>query len=83
LPYDNQSSKEDPSGLRIGFQDVTRRGFGEGDIKHLCDLMLDVIKSKRKPAEVKANVLSLRKEFSGIKYGFQNVEEALSHIKGA
>ena len=83
LPYDNQSSKEDPSGLRIGFQDVTRRGFGEGDIKHLCDLMLDVIKSKRKPAEVKEDVLSLRKEFSGVKYGFQNVEEALSYIKKA
>ena len=60
LPYDNQSSKEDPSGLRIGFQDVTRRGFGEGDIKHLCDLMLDVIKSKRKPAEVKEDVLSIK-----------------------
>ena len=83
LPYDNQSSKEDPSGLRIGFQDVTRRGFGEGDIKHLCDLMLDVIKSKRKPAEVKEDVLSLRKEFNGVKYGFQNVEEALSYIKKA
>jgi glycine hydroxymethyltransferase len=83
LPYDDQSSKDDPSGLRIGFQDVTRRGFGEGDIKHLCDLMLDVIKSKRKPAEVKENVLSLKKEFSGVKYGFQSVEEALSYIKKA
>jgi glycine hydroxymethyltransferase len=83
LPYDDQSSKDDPSGLRIGFQDLTRRGFGEGDIKHLCDLMLDVIKSKRKPAEVKQDVLLLRKEFSGVKYGFQNVEEALNYIKKA
>jgi glycine hydroxymethyltransferase len=83
LPYDDQSSKDDPSGLRIGFQDVTRRGFGEGDIKHLCDLMLDVIKSKRKPAEVKQDVLLLRKEFSGVKYGFQNVEEALNYVKKA
>ncbi len=81
LPYDNQSSKEDPSGLRIGFQDVTRRGFGEGDIKHLCDLIIDVIKGKRTPAQVKQDVQSLRKEFSGIKYGFQNIEEALSYIK--
>lgn len=83
LPYDDQSSKDDPSGLRIGFQDVTRRGFGEGDVKHLCDLMLDVIKSKRKPAEVKMDVLALKKEFSGIKYGFQSVEEALSYVKKA
>jgi glycine hydroxymethyltransferase len=83
LPYDNQSSKDDPSGLRIGFQDVTRRGFREGDTKHLCDLLLDVIKSKRKPAQVKEDVLSLKKEFSQVKYGFQNVEDALSYIKKA
>jgi glycine hydroxymethyltransferase len=83
LPYDNQSSKEDPSGLRIGFQDVTRRGMKEGDIKHLCDLMLDVIKAKRKPADVKKEVLALKKEFSGVKYGFQSAEEALSYVKKA
>ena len=81
LPYDDQSSKDDPSGLRIGFQDVTRRGFREGDIKHLCDLMLDVIKGKRKPTEVKEDVLSFKKEFNQVKYGFQNVEEALTYIK--
>ena len=83
LPYDDQSSKEDPSGLRIGYQDITRRGFREGDIKHLCDLMLDVIKSKRKPAQVKEDVLMLKKGFNQVKYGFQNIEEALSHIKKA
>jgi glycine hydroxymethyltransferase len=81
LPYDDQSNRDNPSGLRIGFQDVTRRGFREGDIKHLCDLMLNVMKGKRKPAEVKAEVLALKKEFSQVKYGFQSVEEALSYIK--
>ena len=81
LPDDDQSSKDDPSGLRIGFQDITRRGFREGDIKHLYDLMLDVIKAKRKPAEVKEDVLALKNEFSQVKYGFQNVEEALKYIK--
>lgn len=80
LPYDDQSSKENPSGLRIGFQDVTRRGFRESDVKHLCDLMLDVIKGKRKPSEVKGDVLALKKKFSGIKYGFQNVQEALNYV---
>jgi glycine hydroxymethyltransferase len=81
LPYDDQSSKGDPSGLRIGFQDVTRRGFGEGDIKHLCDLMIDVIKGKRTPAQVKVDVLAFKKEFSGVKYGFQSVQEALNYVK--
>ena len=81
LPYDDQGSKGDPSGLRIGFQDVTRRGFREDDIKHLCDLMLDIIKSKRKPTEVQKDVTALRQQFSQIKFGFQSVEEALNHIK--
>jgi glycine hydroxymethyltransferase len=83
LPYDDQSTKGDPSGLRVGFQDVTRRGFREGDIKHLCDLMLDVIKGKRKPSEVQKDVIALRKEFAGVKFGFQSAQEALNYIKKA
>jgi len=55
----------------------------EGDVKYLCDLMLDVIKGKRKPEQVKQDVQKLRKEFSEVKYGFQNVEEALSYIRKA
>jgi glycine hydroxymethyltransferase len=83
LPYDDQSTKENPSGLRVGFQDVTRHGMGEGDIKHLCDLMIDVIKGKRTPAQVKVDVLALKKEFNQVKYGFQSVEEALAYAKRA
>jgi glycine hydroxymethyltransferase len=83
LPYNDQNDRDNPSGLRIGFQDVTRRGFKEGDIKHLCDLMLSVIKGKRKPSEVKESVIALKKEFQQVKYGFQNVEEALNYIKKA
>jgi glycine hydroxymethyltransferase len=81
LPYDDQSNRDNPSGLRIGFQDVTRRGFREGDIKHLCDLMLCVIKGTREPSEVKEDVIALKKEFNQVKYGFQSVEEAISYIK--
>jgi len=83
LPYNNQNDRDNPSGLRIGFQDVTRRGFKEGDIKHLCDLMLSVMKGKQKPAEVKENVIALKKEFNQVKYGFQSVEEAVNYLKKA
>lgn len=83
LPYDNQDNRDNPSGLRIGFQDVTRRGFREGDIKHLCDLMTSVIKGKRKPLEVKEDVVALKKEFNQVQYGFQNVDEVLNYIKKA
>ena len=80
LPYDDQNNREDPSGLRIGFQDVTRRGFKETDVKHLCDLMLDVITGKRKPSDVKNDVMALRQQFKSIEYGFQSVEEATKYL---
>ncbi|KYH38244.1 MAG: serine hydroxymethyltransferase [Candidatus Bathyarchaeota archaeon B26-1] len=58
-----------------------RRGFRRGDIEYLCDLMVDVIKGRRKPGEVREDVIALRREFDKIEYGFQSVEEALKHIQ--
>ncbi len=81
LPYDNQHNHGDPSGLRIGFQDVTRRGFKENDIERLCSLILDVVKDKRTPAEVRKDVIKLRQNFREIKYGFQSVNEAKEHLR--
>lgn len=81
LPYDDQNNRENPSGIRLGFQDVTRRGFRESDIKHLCDLMLSVIKGKRKPAEVREEVIAFRSQFNTIKYGFNSIEEAIKYLE--
>lgn len=80
LPYDNQHNRKDPSGLRIGFQDVTRRGFKAGDIEFLCSLILDVVKGERKPSEVRKDVIKLRQSFKEIKYGFQSVNEAKDYL---
>jgi glycine hydroxymethyltransferase len=79
LPYNNQNDRDNPSGLRIGFQDVTRRGFKENDIKHLCDLMVSVMKEKKEPSEVKESVIELKKEFNQVKYGFQSLEEVIKN----
>ncbi|MCK5628339.1 serine hydroxymethyltransferase [Candidatus Bathyarchaeota archaeon] len=81
LPYNDQDNRDNPSGLRIGFQDVTRRGFGKGDIKHLCDLILKVITGKNAPSEVREMVIAMKREFNEVKYGFQSLEEALNLIK--
>jgi hypothetical protein len=43
--------------------------------------MLSVLGGKRKPAEVKLDVIALKKEFQQVKYGFQSVEEAISYIE--
>jgi glycine hydroxymethyltransferase len=81
LPYDNQHNRGDPSGLRIGFQDVTRRGFKEDDVECLCSLMLEVMKGKRKPVDVRKDVIKLRQSFEEIKYCFQSINEAKEYLK--
>jgi hypothetical protein len=47
------------------------------------DLLLGVIKGKRKPADVKGDVIALKKEFNKVKYGFQSAEEAVNYAKKA
>ena len=81
LPFDNKDNKDKPSGLRIGFQDVTRRGFREDDIKHLCDLMIQVMRDERTPSQAKEDVIALRREFDKIEYGFQSVAEAVEYAE--
>jgi glycine hydroxymethyltransferase len=81
LPYNDQDDRDNPSGLRIGFQDVTRRGFKTGEIKHLCDLMLSVLKGQKKPFEVRNDVLELKKEFNQVKYGFENIQEVIRYCE--
>ncbi|MFA5363814.1 MAG: serine hydroxymethyltransferase [Candidatus Bathyarchaeia archaeon] len=81
LPYDNQHNRSDPSGLRIGFQDVTRRGFKAADVECLCSLILDVVKAKRTPAEVKKDVIKMRQSFKEIKYCFQSVAQAKEYLQ--
>ncbi len=80
LPYDDQRNRENPSGIRVGFQDVTRRGFMKDDIQHLCDLMLDVIRNRKTPSQVRGEVMELRKKFTEIKYGFKSVEEVINYV---
>ncbi len=81
MPYDDPGKTKDPSGLRIGFQEVTRRGFKEPDIQDLCDLMIRVMKGKSTSyRELRNQATELRKRFSSIEYGFNSVEEASNYF---
>ncbi len=81
LPFDSEKNKDDPSGIRIGFQDVTRRGYKEEDIKHLCDLMLKVVKGIEKASRIREEVINFTKGFKKIRYGFQSLEEAIKYLE--
>lgn len=70
LPYDPPSAVSDPSGLRLGVQEMTRFGMKEGDMEVIADLFKKVLVDKKDPAEVRKEVIEFRKNFLDIKYTF-------------
>ena len=62
LPYDKSFS--DPSGIRMGVQEMTRYGMKEQDFEQLAVLVADSIKGK----DVKDSVSKYRKNFVQMQY---------------
>ena len=71
LPFDKLPPKL-TSGIRLGAAAITTRGFKEGEIKEIVDIMLDVLKNidntnntlyEKKSIELKNRVLNLCNQF--------------------
>jgi len=70
LPWDRPEDIKNPSGLRLGVQEVTRWGMDENDMRQIAEFMRMVVIDRRDPAEVRKKVIEFRKEFTKIHYGF-------------
>ena len=57
----------DKSG-RLGSQELTRFGMKEAEMEVVAELLSDVLLGRRKPSEVREDVIRLRKRFSTIHY---------------
>lgn len=77
LPYDTLGEEIDPSGIRIGWQEVTRLGFDESDVRHLCRLLVRALNED--PEKVRDEVTELVADRE-IHYGFDSLEEAERHL---
>lgn len=70
LPYDPPDAIKDPSGLRLGVQEMTRFGMKESDMSVIAEFMKQVLIEKRDPREVARKVTEYRKDFVEVKYTF-------------
>lgn len=77
LPYDKPEDVKNPSGLRIGVQEMTRYGMRESDMEVIAEFMKQVLIDKRDPREVRLKVIEFRKEFQSVKYTFDVDIESL------
>lgn len=69
LPGD--TSALDPSGLRLGAQEMTRIGMKPGDMQDVAQFLVDVVKEKKDPKSVQARVAEFRKNFQGVHYCYE------------
>lgn len=75
LPYDKPENVSDPSGLRIGVQEMTRYGMKESEMEEIAELFKKVIIDKKDVNEVKKEVIDMRKNFLEVKYTFDDMKD--------
>jgi len=70
LPCDKFEPKN-PSGIRIGVQEMTRYGMKEKEMEAIANFIKKVIIDKKNPGRVKREVIKFRRKFQEIKYCFK------------
>ncbi|ACP38332.1 Glycine hydroxymethyltransferase [Sulfolobus islandicus M.14.25] len=75
LPYDKPENVSDPSGLRIGVQEMTRYGMKESEMEEIAELFKKVIIDKKDVNKVKKEVIDMRKNFLEVKYTFDDMKD--------
>ncbi len=75
LPWDKERGRDfrDPSGIRLGVQEVTRLGMKENDMKEIAEFMADVLLRGKDPKSVARKVAEFRREFTEIHYSFDSI----------
>lgn len=81
LPWDPNTKSMDPSGIRVGVQELTRIGMREHDMKDVAEIFKKVIIDKLPPEQVANDVRALRKGFNTIHYCFHEGVDAYKHYK--
>ncbi len=70
LPWDPVEASDNPSGMRLGTQEMTRVGMKESEMKHIAELFRKVIVEKKDPESVKREVAEFRKSYQKVLYSF-------------
>jgi len=71
LPWDPPEAVKDPSGIRIGVQEVTRLGMGPGEMEEIAELMYKVLVEGRDPAAIASEVAKFRRSYTKIHYAVE------------
>ncbi|MCK4718081.1 MAG: serine hydroxymethyltransferase [Thermoplasmata archaeon] len=79
LPWDDVNAAQNPSGIRLGVQELTRIGMKEGEMAEVAELLKRIIVDHESTASVKEDVKVLKHQFTKVQYCF-TVEEGYDYI---
>jgi glycine hydroxymethyltransferase len=77
LPWDKLDKSVDPSGIRIGVQELTRLGMRENNMDEIAEFIKKVVIDNR---NVKKDVVNFRKDFKELKYCFTDSQRAYKYF---
>jgi glycine hydroxymethyltransferase len=69
LPGDAKAM--DPSGLRLGAQELTRLGMGKGDMRDVADILHAALVKREAPEKVAQRAAQLRERFPNVHYCYR------------
>lgn len=70
FPWDDVHTTDNPSGLRLGTQELTRIGMKEREMKDVAELFRRVIIDREQPEKVKKDVVLLKSQYQTVRYCF-------------
>ena len=79
LPYDPPSAIKDPSGLRLGVQEMTRFGMTEDDMEQIALFFKKVLVDKADPKNIAREVTEFRTGFTHVRFSFDSEEIAFNN----
>jgi glycine hydroxymethyltransferase len=62
----------EPSGLRLGTQEITRLGMKENDMKTIAEFYRRIVIDKESPEKIKSEVLEFRSKFTKVHYTLED-----------
>lgn len=71
LPWDPLESTVNPSGIRLGVQEVTRLGMKEEEMISIAEFIDMAIKEKKSFEELRKEISEFRKDFQTVKFTFE------------
>ncbi|KZX16142.1 serine hydroxymethyltransferase [Methanobrevibacter cuticularis] len=77
LPWDDVNRSDDPSGIRVGTQEITRRGMKESQMSEVAEFIAKVIKDNK---DVKMEVTEFMNQYTKVNYAFKE-NEAYQYIQ--